>query len=254
MSNKKLGIIQSRGLGDIIISLPIANYYKKQGWEILWPIADYWVDQMSRAVPWVKWIPVTPDPGPFFYDVPLQRLKNFKCDEIICLYQALTGQDFHNEVYFQHTKFDQYKYLKAGVPFREKWNLNECIQRDTPREQALYDQLVKNDNYVVIHLTGSDHRADFDRNIIPRDWQTIEITDSVSNSIFDWITILERAQCVILVDSVFSNMVDQLGIGEDRYFIPRSHIGLTPVQGLDWTWIANTRLDPRTRTIGSPQK
>jgi len=52
---------------------------------------------------------------------------------------------------------------------------------------------------------------------------------------------------------VFSNIVDQMGIGDDRYFIPRSHIGLTPVHGLDWTWIANTRLDPRTRTIGTPR-
>jgi hypothetical protein len=205
---------------------------------------------MNRAAPWVKWIPITVDPGPFFYDVPMQRLKNFKCDEIVCLYQALTGQDFHNEVYFQHTKFDQYKYIKAGVPFREKWNLRECLVRDTQREQALYDRLVTNPNYVVVHLTGSDHRADFDRSIIPADWQTIEIVDSMASSVFDWLMILEKAQSLILVDSVFSNIVDQMNIGDDRYFIPRSHIGLTPVQGNDWTWIPNRNLDPRARTIG----
>jgi len=49
--------------------------------------------------------------------------------------------------------------------------------------------------------------------------------------------ILERAQSLIMVDSVFSNIVDQMAIGEDRYFIQRSHIGLTPVLGQDWTWL-----------------
>ena len=248
--SKRLGIIQTRGLGDIVIALPIAKHYQREGWEVLWPIAEPWVEMMNRAAPWVKWIPITVDPGPFFYDVPLQRLKNFKCDEIVCLYQALTGQDFHNEVYFQHTKFDQYKYIRAGVPFKEKWNLAECLIRDTPREQALYDRVVTNPNYVVVHLTGSDHRADFDCSIIPADWQTIEIVDSMASSIFDWLMVLEKAQSLILVDSVFSNIVDQMNIGDDRYFIPRSHIGLTPVQGNDWTWIANRNLDPRSRTIG----
>jgi hypothetical protein len=40
-----------------------------------------------------------------------------------------------------------------------------------------------------------------------------------------------------MVDSVYANIVDQLGLGDDRYFIQRSHIGLTPVQGQHWTWL-----------------
>jgi len=249
---KKLGLIQSRGLGDIIIGLPIANYYRRQGWEVLWPIAEPWAEMMARSAPWVKWIPITIDSGPFFYDVPMQRLKNFKCDEIICLYQALTGQDFHNEVYFQHTKFDQYKYLRAGVPFIEKWQLSQCITRDPVREQALYDRIVTNPNYVVVHLEGSDHRAGWDPSMIPAGWQTIEITNQQTPNIFDWLLILERAQSLVLVDSVFSNIVDQMSIGDDRYFIPRSHIGLTPVQGNHWTWLTNPNLSPHAKSIGVP--
>ena len=37
---KKLGIIQTRGLGDIHIALPIAFFYKKKGFEIYWPIYE----------------------------------------------------------------------------------------------------------------------------------------------------------------------------------------------------------------------
>ena len=207
---------------------------------------------MASAAPWVKWIPIVPDPGPFFLDIPMQRLKNFKCDEIIPLYQALTGQDFHKEVFFQHTKFDQYKYIRAGVPFKEKWNLADCITRDAAREQALYDAIVKNPMYVVVHLEGSDHKANWDSSMVPEDWQIIEITSTITDSIFDWLTILERAQSLILVDSVFANIVDQMNIGDDRYFIPRSHIGLTPVQGQHWIWLENPNLNPAAKTLGVP--
>jgi hypothetical protein len=192
---------------------------------------------MTQAAPWVKWIPLQPDSGAFFYDVPMQRLKNFRVDEVICLYQALTGHpEFSAEKYFQYTKFDQYKYIRAGVPFLDKWRLSEYITRDPLREQALYDRLVTNPNYVVTHLTGSSARATFDTSMIPQDWQTIEI-DQQTDSVFDWLKILEGAQSLIMIDSVFANLVDQLHIGDDRYFIQRSHIGLTPVQGGHWTWI-----------------
>jgi hypothetical protein len=72
--------------------------------------------------------------------------------------------------------------------------------------------------------------------MIPQDWQTIEI-DQQTDSVFDWLKILEGAQSLIMIDSVFANLVDQMHIGDDRYFIQRSHIGLTPVQGGHWTWI-----------------
>jgi hypothetical protein len=192
---------------------------------------------MSKAAPWVKWVPLPHDaPGRYFYDVPMERLKNFKVDEVLCLYQALTGHKFHEETCFQYTSFDQYKYIQAGVPFVKKWSLAECITRDAQREQALYDRVVTNPNYVVVHLEGSDHRAKFDPGIIPAGWQTIEIT-AQTDCIFDWLQVLEGAQSLIMVDSVFANLVDQLAIGDDRYFIPRSHVGLTPVQGQHWEWL-----------------
>lgn len=233
----KLGIIQSRGLGDIVIALPIARYYYLEGWDILWPICSEFIPNFEDHVPWVKWIPVTTDPGSFFYDQPLKALKNFRCDEILPLYQALTGHKFHEELYFQHTKFDQYKYQRAGVPFVNKWLLNDCITRDPAAEQLLYDRLVKNPSYAVIHLEGSDHRARFDDQIIPPDWQRIYIEPNLTPSIFNWLKILESAESIVCVDSVFANLVDQLNIGTDRYFIPRSHIGLTPVLGQTWTWV-----------------
>jgi hypothetical protein len=248
---KKMGIIQSRGLGDIIIALPIAHYYyTKENYQIYWPVLEEFLPSLQTSIPWIKWIPLIPDPqGQYFYNTPLERLKNFGCTFILPLYQALTGHKFHEETCFQHTKFDQHKYITAQVPFLEKWNLTPCITRDLEKEQLLYSKLVTNPNYCIIHLEGSDSQADFDKSIIPTDWQLIYITKSYTDNIFDWLTLLEKAQALILVDSAFANLADQLSINKDLYFIPRSHNGLTPVLGNHWTWITNTRLDPKANTI-----
>lgn len=237
-ASTKLGIIQSRGLGDCIIALPIARWYHDRGHEIHWPICEQFLPSVKDSVPWVNWIPVTQDPqGAFFYDTPLALLQAQGCDEIICLYQSLTGHpEFAARPEFQIMKFDQYKYSVAGVPFLEKWRLDSCITRDLQKEQDLKQRVTRpGQPYVVLHLEGSDHRADFDRSIIPADWDQIEITADQTDSIFDWITTLEGAESIVCVDSVIANLVDQLGIGEDRYWIPRSHIHLTPVLGQAWT-------------------
>ena len=174
----------------------------------------------------------------------MARLRNFKCDEIICLYQSLSGHpEFLARPEFQITKFDQIKYHIANVPFVEKWKLADCITRDPAREQALYDKVVSNENYVAYHIRGSDCQASFDVDMIPADWQAIEITEE-TDSVFDWLKVLEGAQSLILIDSVYSNIVDQMSIGDDRYFIPRSHIHLTPVLGGLWTM-----LDPGPETL-----
>jgi len=251
MANQKLGIIQTRGLGDIIIALPIARHYADLGWEVYWPITAAWVQQMTHYAPWVKWIPVEPDQGPFFYDIPMQRLRNFKCDEIICLYNALTGHaEFSNEPFFQFTTFDQYKYVQAGVPFLKKWTLNECITRDPAREQALYDRKVKNPNYVVTHLKSSQYTVRFDTSVIPEGWDIIDITDE--GYIFDWIKIIEGAQSIVMTNSVFANMTDQLKIGDDKYFIPLHHLNWSPTWGTVWNWLPNPDLPPHHKTVGTP--
>ena len=233
---KKLGIIQSRGLGDLIIALPIAKYYRDQGYDILWPVCTEFVSHMESVCAWVKWIPVPTDAqGKFFYDEPMARLKNFKCDEIICLYQSLSGHpEMTARPFFQIQKFDEYKYSVAGVPFHKKWTLCECIKRNEPREQALYDRLVTNPNYAVVHTKGSSYECTPDLSAIPEDWQIIHI-DEATDSLFDWLKIIEGAQAGIFIDSIFSNLVDQLDIDIDKYWIPRSHIQLTPVLGSTWT-------------------
>jgi len=232
----KIGIIQSRGLGDLVIALPIAWEWKKEGKDVLWPICQEFYSHMKDVAPWVQWIPVPTDAkGDFFYKEPEKRLRALKCDDIVCLYQSLNViPELSRVPWFQIQKFDEFKYTKAGVPFNRKWQLAECITRNTAREQALYDKLVKNENYVVYHTVGSSYKCDADLSAVPDDWQRIQITEA-TDSVFDWLKIMEGAQALILIDSIFSNLADQLDMDVDKYWIPRSHIHLTPVLGSAWT-------------------
>jgi len=232
----KLGILQSRGLGDLVIALPIAKYYADQGYEIYWPICEPFWSSVKNTAPWVKWIPIPVDAkGDFFYTEPMKRLKALGVTETLCLYQSLNVMPELAQVpYFQIQHFDEFKYSRAEVPFLHKWKLAECITRDADRESKLYDRVVKNSNYVVTHTKGSTFECSPDLSSIPEDWQIINITEGLTDCVFDWLKIIEGAQAVICLDSVFSNIIDQLQIDVDKYWIPRSHIHQTPVLGCHW--------------------
>ena len=245
---KKLGIIQSRGLGDIVIALPIAlHYHQEENMEIFWPVEQQWVEQLSKYVPWVNWIPLQRDSGAFFYDVPMSLLQQLGCDQTLCLYQALTGHpEFTDVPWFQHVPFDRYKYIAAGRPFTDKLRLNECITRNDWAEEQMFQRMVGVDHppYVVTHLTSSEQTVRFDPAMIPEGWMTIPITQE--GSIFEWLKVIERAEAIIFTDSVMANLVDGLDLeGPERYFIPQHHIQLTPTLLGEWTWLHNPDLKPQ---------
>jgi len=236
IKTQRLGIIQSRGCGDIIIALPIARHYYDQGYDIYWPICEEFLVNFKDHAPWVHWIPLATDPrGEFFYSEPRRRLQNLKCDEIICLYQSLNVVPELSQVpWFQIQKFDEFKYTRAAVPFRKKWTLSDCITRFSDREQAVHIRAVTQPLYYVTHLEGSNFTATPDLSALPPEWQRVDINSISGYSVFDWLKVIEGAQALICLDSVIANMVDQLDISVDKYWIPRSHIHLTPVLGSQW--------------------
>lgn len=232
-----LGIIQSAGLGDIIIALPIARHYHQQGRSILWPIRADFLPSFRDTVPWVQWLPVPADPrGDFMYAEPVRQLRERGCHEWLCLYQALSTQPELSRVpWFQLQKFDEFKYTRARVPFARKWTLGQdCLQRQPEREQALARRLNPGGRpYVLAHLASGDFRATASVEL-PADWLRIEIS-AQTDCVFDWLGLMEGARALVLIDSVFANLADQLQLPVDKYWIPRSPIHLSPVLGSGWT-------------------
>jgi len=233
----KIGLIQTRGIGDIIIALPIAKHLVDQGHTVVWPIYAPYVAPFQEAAPYVEFLPLARQDGDWMLPRPLAALKLRGCDRIVPLASHVDG---HPELVARPDlarimKFDQYKYAITGVPFREKWNLQ--IVRNREREEALFARVVRDKDYVVCHLTGSDFRASLDVQAMAGGRQVIEITDLTDNFL-DWIAVIERASQRIMIDSCFSNLTDQLGIAGRKVFLVRSPWQFTPVLLGDWVYLS----------------
>ncbi len=78
----KLGLIQTRGLGDIVIVLPVAQALMNSGHEIYWPIDKSWIPDFEEAWPAVNWLPVTSAAHSmdYFLQPPKQLLTVAGCD------------------------------------------------------------------------------------------------------------------------------------------------------------------------------
>ncbi|QWE00600.1 hypothetical protein FD967_00700 [Polynucleobacter sp. JS-Mosq-20-D10] len=239
----KIGLIQSRGLGDIIIALPIARHFYESGDEVFWPINESFLPSFQEATPWVNWIGIgwsDPINFDYMYQVPMDILHKVSVNKVLSLYHYLsTHKDLPNKLLQSTLKFDQYKYAVSNVPFSKKWTLANCLKRNIDRESNLFDKLVKQEKYMVIHQQGSDFSKKFNVDDAKnKGYQIIEISE-VTDNIFDWLKVLENAKALVLIDSVFSNLVEQLGIGENvpKYFGVRSDAMFTPVLLGNWQYI-----------------
>src|ERR1700733_7577700 len=92
---------------------------------------------------------------------------------------------------------------------------------------------VRDDGFVVCHLSGSHFRADLDVQAMAGGRQVVEIADLTDN-FFDWLLVIERASSRIMIDSCFANLTDQLGIPGHKVFLVRSAAQFTPVLLGDW--------------------
>jgi len=133
-------------------------------------------------------------------------------------------------------KFDEYKYAISGVPFSNKWNL--VLHRNHERELALYNKLGITKPYICTHTNGGKgFKVDIG---IPKPlsdkFQIIEV-DCITDNPFDWIYTFEKAAKLFFIDSCFSNMVEQLNLTTEKYFIFRSDISFTPVMKNNWRYI-----------------
>lgn len=236
----KIGLIQTHGIGDIIIAAPIAQYFIHQGNEVFWPIDNRFYSSVQAAFPEISFIPMPPLKGKensaelfsYFYEKPRAELIRVGCDDIHCLYSYLLGRDIVNSKLARSLKFDEYKYAVARVPFAQKWNLK--ITRNLERERQLIQKLNIRGDYILIHDQGSNVKIDIQ---LPeemlRGYQVVKISE-LSENPFDWISIIEGASTFVCLDSCFANLVEQLNLCERKILILRSDIRATPIFKNNW--------------------
>lgn len=236
----KIGIIQTRGLGDIVIAAPIAMYYIERGCEVYWPIDSEFIAPFTYAFPKINFLPVIKDvtqpaSADYFYNKPKEILEEIGCNSIVCLYSHLTGFDFNQKKIQNATSFDAYKYAICKVPLSEKWNLQ--LRRNIIREADLFNtlQLSPNEKYVVIHDEGSVHTANMDH-LVPDNLRTIKISP-ITDNFLDWLGVLEHAESVYMVNSVYSNLVDQLSFKCSKNLYANTDATWTPIFLSSWNYI-----------------
>lgn len=235
---RRIGLIQSEGIGDIVIALPIAKFFADSGAEVYWPVNDKFISFLAPAAPYVSFIPVPRNkPEDFFLGVPQAELRARQCDEVFILYNWILSEDtpLQRKDLVDYLKFDEYKYAAAGVPFSQKWRLE--LSRNPEREMALHRSLGIRKPYVCIHRRGHDVVANFG---IPEDWkagyQIVEV-DQLTDSPFDWLYTLEQASKIVCIDSCFANIVEQLNLPNEKHFIVRLPNPYIPVMKNGWQFV-----------------
>lgn len=233
----RIGLIQTRGIGDIVIAAPIAQHFVDQGHEVFWPVDARFHPFVQAAFPEIHFLVVDTRLGgegtrAYFYDTPAALLQAQGCEQVFCLYSYLSGLEVINPKLAKSLKFDEYKYAAAGVPFERKWQLR--VSRDAAREQALFDQLGIHGPYALLHEFGSNFRLQIE---LPPDvkatHQIVRISEISSNP-FDWLGVIERAALFACVDSCFANLAEQLDLCAWKFLFLRSDMAFTPVFKNNW--------------------
>jgi hypothetical protein len=238
----RIGLIQTRGIGDIIIALPIAEYLSNLGHEIIWPIDSKFLPSFTDAAPQIHFRPVMSEAGgdmasnSYFVNEPAAILRHERCETTLTLYSRFREPGVvRDPALAASLKFDEYKYAVAGVPFIEKWRLS--IRRNTARERALYDRVAPTLPYACIHLEGSNVSISNDEvSALTGGLPVVRISPE-TNNIFDWLLVIEKAARLIMIDSCYSNLVEQLGFTTQKHLLLRSPCGSTPVYKNGWRFV-----------------
>jgi hypothetical protein len=101
----------------------------------------------------------------------------------------------------------------------------------------LYNKLEITGPYICVHKKGTDFKADITfPDSISDSFQIVEVDDITDNP-FDWIYTFENAARLFLIDSCFSNLVEQLNLTNEKYLILRSEVPFTPVMKNGWIFL-----------------
>jgi len=233
-----IGLIQTRGLGDIVIAIPAAEFLIEQGHSVFWPIDSRFMSHFKEIFPKINFIAVDvnvvkENSSDYFLEVPKKILYDCNCEQVFVLYSYLGNIDLENERLRNSLTFDAYKYAVTNVPFEIKWNLNPV--RNKEREFILYESmgLSKSTPYMVVHREGSNFSPNIKPLITSLNLPVVEITSS-TDCLFDWLTVIENSSVGVFVDSVFANLVEQLNLNIPKVLYLRSETKFTPVFKNNW--------------------
>lgn len=125
------------------------------------------------------------------------RLRRDRYDEV----RAVDEYDEESGI-----RFERQVYKKLGVPLEKKWG-SFFVEKDRAREEAFSKKTGLLGPYQFVH---DDSRFPLDRARISQTLPIFEPIIDLTNNIFDYCTLIEKAAEIHVVDSSFINLVDLL--------------------------------------------
>lgn len=231
----KLLIIQVGRLGDILICLPIARFYKEKGYDVHWPVTAEYVDVFDN-IDYVTPIKLN---GTVWNATSEAYSLASDFDEVLDLSFGFPDSDINrylNDFNFA-TNFVEAKYKLANVPLEERWMLS--FKRNTEKEDKLKEYLIKNESYALIHAeASSETRLINQEKLSPllNSNNIIRVKHIKGFNIFDWYKVIEEAEKIYCIDSSFCNLIE--GVinfkTKEKYFLPFRE------SAEEWPWTKTT--------------
>ncbi len=109
---------------------------------------------------------------------------------------------------FDSEPMEKQFYRLAGIDFAKKWE-SFHVERDRAREQALFDKIKPEGDYIFLHEDAARGLV-IDRKKIPEQYTVVSPASGITDNIFDFCTVIERAREIHLIDSSFMYLVDLL--------------------------------------------
>lgn len=112
-------------------------------------------------------------------------------------------------------------YKIAGVDLAKKWD-GFFVKRDFEKEKALYDRLAPKTDYVFLH-EDAPRNYRIDRKKIGRKYKIFEPDPKLTENLFDYCSIIEKAKEIHVIDSSFMFLIDCLAYKnpEQKLFLHR---------------------------------
>lgn len=105
-------------------------------------------------------------------------------------------------------------YALAGVPFEKKWE-SFYVQRDQAREQTLHKKMAPLNAYAFLH-EDSERGYEIKRRKISPQLTLVEPDPALTENIFDYGTLIEKAAEIHVIDSSFMFLTDCLQYDNPR--------------------------------------
>lgn len=221
---KKICVIdQPAGIGDIFFTQKIAKKYVDLGYKIVWPVINefkFLNDYMGTSE--------------------IEYCVNCGNEYDLKIILDKSEQIFPNK------KIMTAKYFRYDIDFTD-WIDYFSFERNYEKENMLFKKLTFEEPFVLINKKfGSPPnfaiKNGVEKTIINKNLRIVEMDFVEHFTLFDWCTILEKAEEIHSVDTSINYLIEKLELGNEKIFMyPR--LGSETVFQLEgifktkWNWV-----------------